>query len=223
MENFLETLTDNLTPEKSEEIMKNMVVGSAGPNSQAGAEFRQVRLGKGGVVRQEGPKNHKRPLLGSLRDCQRGSPSGANGHALWLCCRKCMIRIVAYVPTWGSTGAHRSAGPLSSDTNKKTKDSKEGDFAPEQLKTKAIALDAAEESALRKLEQVRKQRQNMQQGARVTSQGKGYNVSEDVKKAQRGEDTRMTDGKRMNPKTPEQREKEEYEITSSDGWQKVSP
>ena len=45
----------------------------------------------------------------------RGSVSGANGHAKWVGCERCKLRL-SYTPAFGATGIHRSAGPLPVDT-----------------------------------------------------------------------------------------------------------
>ncbi|CAE7185545.1 unnamed protein product [Symbiodinium microadriaticum] len=51
----------------------------------------------------------------------RGSPSGANGHAMWRACRVCGLRIL-YVPRIGAHGLSRKAGPLSADTAQAVKE-----------------------------------------------------------------------------------------------------
>ena len=40
----------------------------------------------------------------------RGSSSGVNGHAVWLTCMKCKLRLM-YCPTWVSTGGASISGP----------------------------------------------------------------------------------------------------------------
>ncbi|CAE7345527.1 GIP [Symbiodinium sp. KB8] len=85
----------------------------------------------------------------------RGSPSGANGHAMWKACRVCGLRIL-YVPRIGAHGLSRKAGPLSADTAQAVKE-----LPPEQLQDKRIGNRAAEQSALRRLEQVRRLRQSL--------------------------------------------------------------
>ena len=64
----------------------------------------------------------------------RGSPSRANGHAMWKACRVCGLRIL-YVPRIGAHGLARKAGPLSADTSQAVKE-----LPPEQLQDKRIGL-----------------------------------------------------------------------------------
>ena len=68
-----------------------------------------------------------------------------------------------YVPTWGAHGLRRQAGPLDKDS-KDTVDrlAKEGtidkDSGKKQLRQEEIGLEAAEESARRRLEEVKARR-----------------------------------------------------------------
>lgn len=137
----------------------------------------------------------------------RGSKSGANAHARWVVCSKCSIRLL-YVPTHGSVGIYRSAGPLSADVT--TVLEEKPDAAPEDLYTKAVGLEGAEKSLLKKLEKIQEQKnQNKQKSMAAAAPkalvSKGY-VDEESKKAM----------KRENNQPPEALE------AGHEEWEKVS-
>lgn len=68
----------------------------------------------------------------------------------------CKLRLM-YCPTWGSTGVHRSPGPLVQDIEKKCTNSDEK-TDPREFHTKSIGLEAAEESTMRRLQAIQSQR-----------------------------------------------------------------
>ena len=85
----------------------------------------------------------------------RGSPTGSNAHGAWEGCEKCLLRL-SYTPAWGAHALHRKSGPLPSDTSEMVaKVGPNNAGYNEKLKDRSIALDAAETSAEKKLEQVR--------------------------------------------------------------------
>ena len=102
--------------------------------------------------------------------CYRGSPSGSNGHATWVACQTCQMRL-RHVPAYGATGANRRAPPLPTDvtetltrlTEENILDTAEG---RRQLSSRAIGLEAAERSRESRLETIRNLRQ---QAARTTT------------------------------------------------------
>jgi len=90
----------------------------------------------------------------------KGSPSGQNGHALWLSCQECMLRVM-YTPRWGAKGTYRSPGPLLPDIQEKLNKTEANDLHPEELGTKALGLEAAENSALRQLEKIKSEKERV--------------------------------------------------------------
>ena len=77
-----------------------------------------------------------------------------------------------YVPTHGSTGMHRSAGPLDKDVSAELKELDENDYNPHELKTKELALEAAENSAMEKLQQIQEKRSHESERKRVDAEFK---------------------------------------------------
>ena len=84
----------------------------------------------------------------------KGSVTGSNGHAKWVGCAKCLLRL-SYTPAYGATGLHRQAGPLPEDTKHQIEEL--GEKAPYNplLKNQAVGLDGAERSLLTKLDHIR--------------------------------------------------------------------
>ena len=80
-----------------------------------------------------------------------------NGHGVWLTCEWCVLRVL-YCPTYGAKATYRSAGPLSSDVKSKLNEMTDGEVTQNQLTTQALGLDAAEASALKKVEEIRRQK-----------------------------------------------------------------
>lgn len=83
----------------------------------------------------------------------KGSKSGVNGHALWLSCAQCRLRL-AYVPKVGAPATSRSAGPLATDVQETLGKMPPNEMDPRKLSTQAIGLDAAEQSTLKHLEKI---------------------------------------------------------------------
>eukprot|EP00435_Cladocopium_sp_Y103_P046165 s284_g13.t1 len=104
------------------------------------------------------PRNTQEPCMGShqIEEFHRGSLSGTNAHALWLTCKECRLRVL-YVPTFGAKGTFRSPGPLDKDVKEKLKEDPKP--SPHQLKTKELGLEAAEKSAQKLLDNIKKQRE----------------------------------------------------------------
>ena len=93
----------------------------------------------------------------------RGSVSGANAHGRWEMCEKCRLRIL-YVPAFGAHAHYRQAGPLPADTATAVKIAEERvkagkEIVKEDLNAKNVSLQGAEDSLLRRLEQVRSQKE----------------------------------------------------------------
>ena len=118
-------------------------------------------------ARKEGPNEKDPRFLGG--PCQgqhssapmgRGSKSGKNGWALWRTCQTCGLRL-EYIPAFGATGKHRSAGPLGADVKDQLKE-KHNELASSSkdvLENHTIALDGAERSLVRRLEAIRQQKE----------------------------------------------------------------
>eukprot|EP00435_Cladocopium_sp_Y103_P051922 s1141_g16.t1 len=95
----------------------------------------------------------------------RGSLSGRNGHAKWEVCSVCKLRTL-YVPTHGSKGIYRSAGPLPADAARALDKVKDTVLSvPEEretLTTKAVGISGAKESLLKKLQKLENEEKNLQ-------------------------------------------------------------
>ncbi|CAE7036395.1 TY1B-A [Symbiodinium sp. CCMP2592] len=90
------------------------------------------------------------------------SESGANAHGRWEVCKECRLRLL-YVPAFGAHAHYRQAGPLPVDAKKAVEIMEERvaagkPAAKETLNAKAVALQGAEDSLLRRLETVRSQK-----------------------------------------------------------------
>ncbi|CAE7779651.1 RE2, partial [Symbiodinium microadriaticum] len=111
----------------------------------------------------------------------RGSLSGANAHGRWEVCKDCRLRLL-YVPAFGAHAHFRQAGPLPADTKKALEIVEErvaaGEPAPKEiLNAKAVALQGAEDSLLRRLETVRSQKAKAISKADGKDSGSGYPAS----------------------------------------------
>lgn len=87
-----------------------------------------------------------------------GSVSGANKFGRWVGCLHCNLRL-SYVPTWGSPGDQRKAGPLPSDIQRQLNDKKPPKGSVE-LKEKKITMDAVERSLEDQLNKVRQKKKD---------------------------------------------------------------
>lgn len=162
MNRFKETLQP-VTAEKSEEIAKEMVMEV--PTKKKQLDLSRFDWTRTGYANPRDPRclggqcrgNHEVETFG------RGSSSGQNGHALWLSCRDCKLRVL-YVPRWGATGSYRSAGPLPQDVEDKLKRTDPNDLHPAEMKTKALGLEAAEQSALKQLEMIKQKKAVLAKG-----------------------------------------------------------
>ena len=94
----------------------------------------------------------------------RGSLSGRNGYGRWTVCATCRLRI-QYVPTHGSKGNYRSAGPLAQDAStaiEKVKGKMEDNpTMKEQLNTKMVSNLGAQESLKKKMEKLQREKASM--------------------------------------------------------------
>ena len=107
----------------------------------------------------------------------RGSSSGQNGHAMWLSCQQCKLRVL-YTPRWGAKACFRSAGPLPNDVQEKINKTPENEWDPLELGTKALALEAAEGSALKQLTKIQQERAAVAKAkAKATPQSHTENVT----------------------------------------------
>ena len=101
--------------------------------------------------RTDGPpceRNHHPMRVG------RGSMSGRNGHAEWVVCEKCRLRL-SYTPAIGAHARFRQAGPLPAAV---TTVMNKGVSQAEELDTTQVALAGAEESLEKRLVQIREAR-----------------------------------------------------------------
>lgn len=86
----------------------------------------------------------------------RGSVSGANKYGKWTGCLHCNLRL-SYVPTWGSPGDQRKAGPLPADVERQV-ELKQPAKGSVDLKEKKITMDAQERSLEEQLQKVRQKK-----------------------------------------------------------------
>ncbi|CAJ1424831.1 unnamed protein product, partial [Effrenium voratum] len=97
----------------------------------------------------------------------RGSLSGKNGHAMWLTCQRCRIRL-SYVPAIGAHARFRQSPPLAKDVEDTLKEKiNEVETQPEILNTANVALDGAERSLMKKLDAVRAQKETAYQRSKM--------------------------------------------------------
>ncbi|CAK9044628.1 Integrase catalytic domain-containing protein [Durusdinium trenchii] len=176
MDQFQETLKLDLLDEEREKIGKAMVTetSSKKTNSKKGIDLSKYDWGRVEFTNPRDPRAVKGPCEGhhSVQPFGRGSLSGMNGHGVWLTCEWCALRVL-YCPTYGAKATHRSAGPLSSDVKSKLNEMTDGEVTQNQLTTQALGLDAAEASALKKVEEIRRQKeQNLQKKGKGASKGK---------------------------------------------------
>lgn len=150
----------------------------------------------------------------------RGSPTGSNSSAMWVACRKCQLRLL-YIPSFGSTGLHRQAGPLPSDTKAKVEElGKQASYHPE-LKSKTFALDAAEVSAIKKLEGIRAQKEKINKKVEEPKPKPLTKPSAVVELDP--EDLRVTPGRKATRKNELSAEEQEYQGRSSEhSWSPVT-
>ena len=143
----------------------------------------------------------------------RGSLSGVNRHGLWLTCSQCRLRIL-YCPTVGAKATFRSAGPLPKDVSEKLKEKAEGkEVHPDELRTQALGLAAAESSALSRLEEIRKEKDKI---AAKTAAKAGYRPGPKAAPKFAAEDKEnplsKKTVKRDHPLSPEVQEKEWVQV-----------
>ena len=131
----------------------------------------------------------------------KGSPSGSNGHAMWIGCKTCRLRL-RYVPTYGATGRYRKSEPLSADVKETvTRLEKEGDLntasGSNQLKGPAVSLEGAERSLEKKLAEVKQRRQQQQ---RTTTSGTPSSEKPEAEKPEAEKEASKRNGRRA-PRT----------------------
>ena len=169
MERFSETLDSQVTTQKLEEIGKQMVAEISGKKSKLDLTRFDWSRCQGCDLRDS--RSAGEPCMGrhQLAPFARGSLSGSNGHALWMMCSRCALRLM-YVPTWAAKGCYRSPGPLMADVKDKLETTPNA--TAEELRTKSISLDGAEASALRKLEAIQKEKIKVKEatGKKVSQQ-----------------------------------------------------
>jgi hypothetical protein len=169
MERFQETLSTTLEAEVAEEIGKLMVAQVIAPKEEQ-KKTSKIQLDKFDWTRVEfadlrDARTTSKPCEGnhSAEGFERGSHSGMNGHALWLTCHRCKLRLM-YVPVHGAKGCYRSPGPIGKDVVQKLIGNPEA--APSELHTKALALEAAENSAKKLLDKIQVEKAKMKAKAK---------------------------------------------------------
>lgn len=149
----------------------------------------------------------------------RGSVTGSNGHARWVGCERCKMRLL-YVPTFGSTGSFRQAGALPGDIKEQVAELKEKASFNPALRDRTIALD--EKSLLDRLARIRAQKEKIKKNETLDGeedlQTNGHTEKANVAQGASSEDLALTPGRKMVRKaetTPEQKEYEERDETTS--------
>ena len=104
-----------------------------------------------------------------------GSKTGSNKFAIWEACEKCHLRL-SCTPAYGATGASRKAGPLDRDTAQAISKIPTNELTGNRnLKNEKISLDGAENSLLKKLENVQKKKAEWEQSQKSKdTETKGY-------------------------------------------------
>lgn len=159
MERFEETLKA-LDQKASEEIARQMAMENQ--TKKKALDMDKFDWGRTQYADPRDPRCLEGKCRGrhTIAKFYKGSPSGQNGHALWLSCQECMLRVM-YTPRWGAKGTYRSPGPLLPDIQEKLNKTEANDLHPEELGTKALGLEAAENSALRQLEKIKSEKERV--------------------------------------------------------------
>lgn len=179
------------------------------------------------LARACGPDPRDRRMSGSpcrgshqVAPMKRGSVSGANGWGVWQGCQTCGLRLL-YIPAFGAHAKHRSAGPLPADTSQKLTELGNDAAGSVELRDKSISLDAAEKSALKRLEAIRNQKASMkkteiqkEKGAVPAPTSEGY--------VPQAPEMSQTPGRKAR-KGDQSAEELEYENRTDDSWKVVSP
>ena len=160
MERFSELISPKTPQTAVSEIAKELVTEAVSMKKS------KMKLDRFDWNREQGcdPRDVRavgEPCMGrhSIAPFARQSLSGSNGHAVWIACSRCALRLL-YVPTHGAPAMYRSAGPLLEDTRAKL--TQVPNATAEELTTKAIALDGAEASALQNLKKIKGQKASLQ-------------------------------------------------------------
>ena len=154
----------------------------------------------------------------------RGSPTGSNAHGSWEGCEKCLLRM-SYTPAYGAHALHRKSGPLPSDTTEMvSKVGANNAGYNDKLKDRSVALDAAETSALKKLEQVRAQKTAWSKQQKEDKNSKGQSEAPPKSQTttpQGSEEMSATPGRKA--RKPEVTAEElEYDGRSLQSWSEVA-
>ena len=160
----------------------------------------------------------------------RGSLSGSNAHGLWKVCSRCKLRIL-YVPAFGAHAHYRQAGPLPSDVattveKVKEKETKGETIPPKTLAAKTVALEGAEQSMLRRLEQIRTQKEkSLGMTTMPKGRGKGKSPSAPMPTTMNYEHTNSEEmAKTPGRKKAREQDSEQLEFESRetpDSWTRV--
>ena len=148
-----------------------------------------------------------------------------NQHASWVQCLKCKLRI-SYVPAFGSHGAARSAGPIAVDAQEQLNALGNEAHYSHHLHDRAIGVDAAEKSCLRKLEQIQKEKSKMlERGAKPKAsvkktEGPIVEIADEKDSAMPPHPGRKT---RKADVIPENLDAKESPPGSDGSWRPVSP
>lgn len=217
MKSFEKTLDPKLSKEETAQIVKLMTQDAMVNPTKSKLDLERFDWDRAECCNARDPRATGTPCGGrhTVDKFRRGSSSGTNAHGLWLTCATCQLRL-AYVPTWGAKGVYRSAGALSSDVKTILKENPNA--SPEDLKCKAIGLEAAEASALQRLEQIRAEKGKMK------SPSKGQTSPYPKSPGPLTPETMMaeTGGKKMS-KRDHDLPSEDHEANSAESWQQVTP
>ena len=223
MERFQESLKLDLDQEIRADIGRSMLTGMSAKKKDFSKKGLDLAKFDWARVEFSDPRDHravKGPCEGhhQVAPFGRGSRSGSNGHGVWLVCQECHLRVM-YCPTHGAKGAYRSAGPLGADVKEKILTTPANELLPSQLETHALALEAAEKSAMRKVEEIRRQKQAKGRGKSKTQMSETVDLEASVVIPSKKET------KRANAVPAEVQEITGGESGSqpSEGWTTISP
>ena len=211
MDRFQEALKTDLGQKERETIAQQMLADTVKPKSKILQNLNNYDWDRAEFADPRDPRCTSIPCEGAhqLEGFGKGSLTGCNKHGLWLVCSQCRLRVL-YVPTTGAKAIYRSSGPLASDVKTKVVEMAQGkDVNPNDLRTQALGLDAAEQSTIRRLKQIQDEKAKVKgkTGPTTASKGAMATSSEVIPKKT---------PKRDHEVPPEAQEKEDWTDLSKD-------
>lgn len=213
MDRFAETLNPKLKTEGSVMIIQTMVNDTL--TSKTKIDKGKLDWDRVQWADPRDPRATSNPCNGHhvIQKFGKGSRSGVNGHALWLSCSQCQLRL-AYVPKVGAPATFRSPGPVAADVKSTLEKIPPNEMDPRKLTTTAIGLEAAEQSTLKRLEKIQQKKKELfkkSENKQETNMDGVLTPDTMAKKSARGTDSDVA------PKRTNEQTAEEQEI-KTEGW-----